>query len=241
MGRIYLLYMCCIGTTTNCPHNNSRRHCGWCNRSPTGFQYQSNRTYPIQRQRKDDLNNASGSASGYRANTLTHTSTHYLCFASLEKQGSRHMCLPELLLRKGSGSNSILFSWRKHSQFWFYKTTFSITLNVSFCLSLCFSSHSVLIFVLSDQVVGPPAAGAFRERPTKPTTFRKFYERGEFPMALEHDTKGNRIAWKVGMLHHVKDWQMLIFLTHYWQKARLLHLPLGNAVCQGGNSSRHSQ
>nr|XP_049595544.1 parkin coregulated gene protein isoform X3 [Syngnathus scovelli] len=27
--------------------------------------------------------------------------------------------------------------------------------------------------------------------------FRKFYERGEFPMALEHDTKGNRIAWKV--------------------------------------------
>ncbi|GLD47983.1 parkin coregulated gene protein isoform X1 [Lates japonicus] len=46
-------------------------------------------------------------------------------------------------------------------------------------------------------VVGPPAAGAFRERPSKPTTFRKFYERGEFPMALEHDTKGNRIAWKV--------------------------------------------
>ncbi|KAL3049345.1 hypothetical protein OYC64_008748 [Pagothenia borchgrevinki] len=46
-------------------------------------------------------------------------------------------------------------------------------------------------------VVGPPAAGAFRERPPKPTTFRKFYERGEFPMALEHDTKGNRIAWKV--------------------------------------------
>ncbi|KAG8013302.1 Parkin coregulated gene protein-like protein, partial [Nibea albiflora] len=45
-------------------------------------------------------------------------------------------------------------------------------------------------------VVGPPAAGAFRERPSKPTTFRKFYERGEFPMALEHDAKGNRIAWK---------------------------------------------
>lgn len=29
--------------------------------------------------------------------THTHTSTHYLWFASLEKQGSRHMCLPELL------------------------------------------------------------------------------------------------------------------------------------------------
>ncbi|XP_028843492.1 parkin coregulated gene protein [Denticeps clupeoides] len=46
-------------------------------------------------------------------------------------------------------------------------------------------------------VMGPPAAGAFRERPTKPTAFRKFYERGDFPIALEHDTKGNRIAWKV--------------------------------------------
>ncbi|KAF7670068.1 hypothetical protein LDENG_00062540, partial [Lucifuga dentata] len=46
-------------------------------------------------------------------------------------------------------------------------------------------------------VVGPPSAGAFRERPSKPTTFRKFYERGEYPIALEHDSSGNRIAWKV--------------------------------------------
>ncbi|XP_077393955.1 parkin coregulated gene protein isoform X1 [Festucalex cinctus] len=46
-------------------------------------------------------------------------------------------------------------------------------------------------------VAGPPPAGAFQERLCKPTMFRKFYERGEFPMALEHDTKGNRIAWKV--------------------------------------------
>ncbi|CAM9301859.1 unnamed protein product [Lampetra planeri] len=46
-------------------------------------------------------------------------------------------------------------------------------------------------------VVGPPSAGAFRKRPSKPTMFRKFYERGEFPMTLKHDTNGNRIAWKV--------------------------------------------
>ncbi|XP_075059378.1 parkin coregulated gene protein isoform X2 [Mixophyes fleayi] len=46
-------------------------------------------------------------------------------------------------------------------------------------------------------VRGPPAAGAFKERPAKPTAFRKFYERGDFPIALEHDTKGNKIAWKV--------------------------------------------
>lgn len=54
-----------------------------------------------------------------------------------------------------------------------------------------------------DQVVGPPAAGAFRERPSKPTTFRKYYERGEFPIALGHDNKGNSIAWKVGQSQNV--------------------------------------
>ncbi|XP_071951173.1 parkin coregulated gene protein-like [Antedon mediterranea] len=48
------------------------------------------------------------------------------------------------------------------------------------------------------KVKSPPAAGAFVERPlTKPTVFKKFYERGDFPIALDHDTKGNKIAWKV--------------------------------------------
>jgi len=47
-------------------------------------------------------------------------------------------------------------------------------------------------------VVSPPSAGAFVERPlAQPTSFRKFYNRGDFPIALEHDTKGNKIAWKV--------------------------------------------
>lgn len=43
----------------------------------------------------------------------------------------------------------------------------------------------------------PDTAGAFRQRESPPTAFRKFYERGDFPIALEHDTKGNKIAWKV--------------------------------------------
>ncbi|KAM9354845.1 parkin coregulated gene protein [Pholidichthys leucotaenia] len=46
-------------------------------------------------------------------------------------------------------------------------------------------------------VEGPPAAGAFRERPAKPTTFRKLYDRRDLPIALEHSSKGNRIAWKM--------------------------------------------
>jgi hypothetical protein len=47
------------------------------------------------------------------------------------------------------------------------------------------------------EVVSPPKAGAFVEQEVKPTAFRKFYERGDFPIALEHDTKGNKIAWKI--------------------------------------------
>ncbi|KAL5457497.1 hypothetical protein EMCRGX_G034763 [Ephydatia muelleri] len=47
------------------------------------------------------------------------------------------------------------------------------------------------------EVLGPPKAGALKERPARPTSFRKFYDRGDFPIALEHDTKGNKIAWKV--------------------------------------------
>lgn len=44
----------------------------------------------------------------------------------------------------------------------------------------------------------PPKAGAFfRKELNYETQFRKFYNRGDFPIALEHDTKGNKIAWKV--------------------------------------------
>ena len=45
---------------------------------------------------------------------------------------------------------------------------------------------------------GPNKAGAKFVRKTPPTQFRKYYERGDFPIAIEHDTKGNKIAWKVG-------------------------------------------
>ncbi|CAJ1073429.1 parkin coregulated gene protein isoform X1 [Xyrichtys novacula] len=47
------------------------------------------------------------------------------------------------------------------------------------------------------EVEGPPVAGAFRERPSKPTTFRMFYERGDFPIMVDHGTRENRIKWRV--------------------------------------------
>lgn len=67
----------------------------------TGLRWPSNSTRLIRRQRKDDPNNASGSASGYRTNMHTHTRTHYLRFCPpVETPGSRHTRHPRLLLGK---------------------------------------------------------------------------------------------------------------------------------------------
>nr|KAF6462676.1 parkin coregulated [Molossus molossus] len=53
--------------------------------------------------------------------------------------------------------------------------------------SLVSEGFTVKAMMKNSVVRGPPAAGAFKERPTKPTAFRKFYERGDFPIALEHE------------------------------------------------------
>ncbi|TWW71981.1 Parkin coregulated gene protein [Takifugu flavidus] len=58
------------------------------------------------------------------------------------------------------------------------------------------SGFTVKAAMKNSVVVGPPAAGAYRERPSGPTSFRKSYERRELPVALLHDTKGQQIAWK---------------------------------------------
>jgi hypothetical protein len=58
-------------------------------------------------------------------------------------------------------------------------------------------AFTIKAYTKNAKITPPPRAGAFEPRPTKPTDFRKFYERGDFPIALEHDTKGNKIAWKV--------------------------------------------
>ena len=48
------------------------------------------------------------------------------------------------------------------------------------------------------QVISAPSAESTIPRaPSEATQFRKYYERGDLPIALEHDTKGNKIAWKV--------------------------------------------
>ena len=59
-------------------------------------------------------------------------------------------------------------------------------------------AFSVQSFSRKVDIGAPPRASAFNvQNLHKPTQFRKFYERGDFPIALEHDSKGNKIAWKV--------------------------------------------
>ena len=89
-----------------------------------------------------------------------------------------------------------------------------------------FDMYSFFRLCSSLQVGKPPIAGAFLERKAKPTSFRKFYERGDFPIALEHDTKGNRIAWKVSI-------GILINLVHlHFLFCRLERSVLENYFCE---------
>ncbi len=51
-----------------------------------------------------------------------------------------------------------------------------------------------------------PRAGAFKRRVIPISEFRRYYERGDLPIIIEHAGSGNRIAWKVDIadldLHH---------------------------------------
>jgi len=45
--------------------------------------------------------------------------------------------------------------------------------------------------------VSPPKAGACQRRPIKPTEFRRFYDRGDLPIQVQHTGTQNRVQWKV--------------------------------------------
>ncbi|XP_068970191.1 parkin coregulated gene protein homolog [Bombus flavifrons] len=52
----------------------------------------------------------------------------------------------------------------------------------------------------------PPRYELYKPQPPKPSTFRKFYEWGVFPVALEKDKYGTKLSWKVNIedldFHH---------------------------------------
>lgn len=42
-----------------------------------------------------------------------------------------------------------------------------------------------------------PISGAFKRRKITPSEFRRFYDRGDLPIAIDHKGTGNEIQWKV--------------------------------------------
>lgn len=51
-----------------------------------------------------------------------------------------------------------------------------------------------------------PKAGAVSKRHISASEFRRYYDRGDLPIIIEHSGAGNRIAWKCDIgdldLHH---------------------------------------
>jgi len=51
-----------------------------------------------------------------------------------------------------------------------------------------------------------PKAGATKKRSIPASEFRRYYDRGDLPIQVEHGGSGNKIAWKVEIgeldLHH---------------------------------------
>eukprot|EP00056_Hartaetosiga_gracilis_P001439 m.44923 g.44923 ORF g.44923 m.44923 type:complete len:247 (+) comp10642_c0_seq2:159-899(+) len=84
-----------------------------------------------------------------------------------------------------------------HGFVWFFACLRKYNSFISLFLFLCFLLVCFL-FCFQKQTGGRKKKGsAFAPRKSKPTQFRFFYERGDFPIALGCDTKGNIIKWKV--------------------------------------------
>jgi len=48
------------------------------------------------------------------------------------------------------------------------------------------------------QLGGPPLSRAYKPRDeVVPSNFRRFYDRGDLPIAVEHAPVANKVAWKV--------------------------------------------
>lgn len=73
--------------------------------------------------------------------TNAHTSAHYLCFAFLRGVEEQAHVSPWITFKERQ------WEWfyscrRKHSQFWFHKTTLSLAVYISLCLFLYFAPFS---------------------------------------------------------------------------------------------------
>lgn len=66
----------------------------------------------------------------------------------------------------------------------------------------------------------PPKAGAWRRRPIAPTLFRRYYERGDLPISVDHKSNGNAIRWKT----RAADLDYHVFLPIFFDGLREVRL-----------------
>jgi len=74
-----------------------------------------------------------------------------------------------------------------------------------------------------------PVAGAFRKKNIPPTEFRRFYERGDLPVSVQHTAHGRKLDWKVDIekldFHH--------YLPIFFDGLRELEEPFKFVAYQG--------
>ncbi|KAL0211532.1 hypothetical protein RCL1_005158 [Eukaryota sp. TZLM3-RCL] len=63
--------------------------------------------------------------------------------------------------------------------------------------TVCLSSS--LRAPLPKPKVEPPVAGAFKKRPCAPSEFRRFYDRGDLPVSIDHSGAGNTTHWRIAI------------------------------------------
>lgn len=76
---------------------------------------------------------------------------------------------------------------------------------------------------------GPGKAGAFKKQPIVATEFRRYYERGDLPISIQHRSNGRTISWKVDVekldYHH--------YLPIFFDGLRELEEPFKFIAMQG--------
>lgn len=76
---------------------------------------------------------------------------------------------------------------------------------------------------------GPAKAGAYRKQAIVPTEFRRYYERGDLPISIQHRSNGRTISWKVDVekldYHH--------YLPIFFDGLRELEEPFKFIAMQG--------
>ena len=76
----------------------------------------------------------------------------------------------------------------------------------------------------------PPRCRLYSERPAGRSTFRRYYERGVFPVAVESDGAGHRLIWRT---EHLEELDFHFYLPLFFDGLTEARMPYSFLVEQG--------